>query len=213
MIKSILFGIARSPAAAFTIGHFFAHLSFLLPVRKIYADRRVLVFYHPSPAWDLHVLAVPKTKIRSLIDLDLTAPADRELALSLFQSLALVAAKLNCGAHSFILNGGAYQDVPQMHIHLTGENIGLECSLLAKQAVEHNTVVGYAQIDPEHTFHWIITPRTPSPAAQNSHLQEQGAVVLDMLALAQHLVLSNQLPAYRLIFQSSDPQFGFHLID
>jgi diadenosine tetraphosphate (Ap4A) HIT family hydrolase len=212
MIKSILFAVARRPAAALMMGHFFAHLSFLLPVPKLYADRRVVVFHHPAPSWDVHVLAVPKSKTRSLIDLDLTDSSDREIALSLYQSLAVVAARLKCQQYSLILNGGAYQDVPQLHIHLTGANTGLDCLLSSNEMVEYNRVVGYAQNDLRHPFHWHITTLLPHPAVQDLNLQEHGDALLDMLAFAQHLVQTSQLPAYRLILQSSDPQFGYHLI-
>jgi diadenosine tetraphosphate (Ap4A) HIT family hydrolase len=212
MIKSILFAVARIPAAALMMGYFFAHLSFLLPVHWLYADRRVVVFHHPTPSWDVHVLAVPKSKIRSLIDLDLTASSDREIALSLYQGLVMVAARLKCQQYSLILNGGAYQDVPQLHIHLTGADTGLDCLLSSNEMIEYNSLVGYTQSDSAHTFHWHITTLLPHPAVQDLNLQENGDTLLDMLSFAQHLIRTSHLPAYRLILQSSDPQFGYHLI-
>jgi hypothetical protein len=89
---------------------------------------------------------------------------------------------------------------------------GLDCLLSSNQRVEYNSVVGYTQNDPVHTFHWHITTLMPHLAVQDLNLQEHGDALLDMLSFAQHLVQTSQLPAYRLILQSSDPQFGYHLI-
>jgi hypothetical protein len=73
VIKRTFFHLARSPLSAFFIGHFFAHLSFLLPDIKAHQEPQVLVLRHPLPSYDIHLLAVPKLKVRSFLDLDLTA--------------------------------------------------------------------------------------------------------------------------------------------
>jgi diadenosine tetraphosphate (Ap4A) HIT family hydrolase len=208
LINRIFFHLARSPLSAFFIGHIFAHLSFLLPDIKANQQPQVLVLRHPLPSSDIHLLAVPKLKVRSFLDLDLTAHSDRQLTLSLLRSLAEVAAWLKLNPYTLILNGGKYQDVPQLHVHLIDGNIDLP--------VPAGIGDGHLLVDDDPTdldagpFHLILNPILPQPPLTALHLSDPdyANALLDLLSLARFEIQSHHLAAYRLVLQSSDPQLA-----
>jgi histidine triad (HIT) family protein len=47
-------------------------LSGRVPVRLVAETDRVLAFHHTSPAWDTHIVVIPKQHVRSLVDADAT---------------------------------------------------------------------------------------------------------------------------------------------
>ena len=117
MIGKVLFRIARNRLFDAVVRFGFAHLSALLPVRRVVETRDVLAFRHPRPSWPRHILFVPKASIPSLV-----AVRREQVALvrELFR-LALKAAsrqRLEVDGFAVLVNGGAYQDVGQLHVHL-----------------------------------------------------------------------------------------------
>lgn len=111
------FAIARSSLGKALVGLTFAHLSFVLPVRRIRETTALIAFHHPKPAYRVHILIVPKRIIPGLEALDEFGggllPEIFQMAGHLIQELELEGA----GAQ-LIVNGGKYQDVPQLHFHL-----------------------------------------------------------------------------------------------
>ena len=96
-------------------------MSFALPVDRLKETSTLLAFYHPKPAYPLHILLVPKKPIVSLAELDPAADADflSELyatAQSLVEEFHLADA-----GYRLIVNGGAYQDFPYLHFHLISD--------------------------------------------------------------------------------------------
>jgi diadenosine tetraphosphate (Ap4A) HIT family hydrolase len=213
VIKRTFFHLARSPLSAFFIGHFFAHLSFLLPDIKAHQEPQVLVLRHPLPSYDIHLLAVPKLKVRSFLDLDLTAQSGRQLTLSLFRSLAEVAASLKLNKYTLILNGGQYQDVPQLHVHLIDANLNLPAVVPAGKGDQHLRLDDDTSDIGGGPFHQILTPILPQPPLTVPHLSDHdyANALLALVARAQHLVLQHKPPSFRLIFMSDEPM-QIHLI-
>ena len=117
---AFLFRLARSPLARFVVGWMFAHMSFAIPVHRLRETRTLLAFHHPKPSYPTHILIVPKKALRSLADLD---EADTAFLAELFQTTQGLAAELGLDSTGYrlILNGGKYQDVPQLHFHLISE--------------------------------------------------------------------------------------------
>lgn len=117
MIGKLLFRFARTGLLDAIVRFGFAHASGLLPVRRICQTREVIAFRHPRPAWPRHVLFVPKVPIPSLqaIRSDQVPLVRRVIRLALH-----VASRLGYKRAGFVLlvNGGAYQDVGQLHVHL-----------------------------------------------------------------------------------------------
>ncbi|MDQ3927690.1 MAG: HIT domain-containing protein [Chloroflexota bacterium] len=99
------------------VGLVLARGSGVLPLNKLYESERVIAFRHPQPSYPVHVLIVPKQVRKDLMQLtakDATVLADVALAAQeIVRELGLEAK-----GYRLIANGGAYQDVQQLHFHL-----------------------------------------------------------------------------------------------
>jgi len=92
-------------------------MDFLLPVDRLRETEHLLAFRHPKPAHPFHIVIVPRKEIASFADLD---PADPFLA-DLIAAAQSLAAEYRLPAYRLIVNGGAYQDFPQLHSHLVSD--------------------------------------------------------------------------------------------
>ena len=121
-LSRVLFVIARSRLAAAWIGWSFAYMSWLLPVERLYETEQVIAFYHPRPNHKLHILIVPKRSIRSILDLTGDDASILAAVVAAAQHLVRELALEEVGFR-LIVNGGAYQDVMQVHWHLISDDI------------------------------------------------------------------------------------------
>jgi histidine triad (HIT) family protein len=99
-------------------------MSFALPVQRLRETNTLLAFHHPRPAYRVHILLVPKRAIPGLAALN---PADQAFLSDLIACVQSLVAELGleAGGYRLIANGGAYQDLPQLHFHLVaGEAVG-----------------------------------------------------------------------------------------
>lgn len=89
-----------------------------LPVNKISETESLICFYHPQPVYPLHILLVPKEELPNLSHLE---PRQNEFLQDLFLTVQSLVKefKLEEKGYRLILNGGEYQDFPQLHFHLT----------------------------------------------------------------------------------------------
>ena len=115
--SSALVRLARSSIGTLLIGWVFAHASFAIPLRRLRETKSLLAFHHPQPSYPVHILIMPKKVLRSLADL---TPADAQLLLDIFQAAHSLAVEFNLeqSGYRLIVNGGAYQEVKQLHFHL-----------------------------------------------------------------------------------------------
>jgi histidine triad (HIT) family protein len=97
------------------IGWIFAHLSFVLPVKRLRETETLMAFHHPKPAYPFHILLVPKKAVVSLNELDLT---DTRFLSDLYSTVQNIVSEFEIPAYRLIVNGGEYQDFPQLHFHL-----------------------------------------------------------------------------------------------
>ena len=100
------------------IGWIFAHMSFAIPVKRLRDTETLMAFHHPKPAYKFHVLLVPKKSLASLKDMDsnnITFLSD------LFSTVQSLVDEFQLAAYRLIVNGGEYQDFPQLHFHLTSD--------------------------------------------------------------------------------------------
>jgi histidine triad (HIT) family protein len=119
-VSRLLFSLARSPIGGIIIGWSFAYMSFLIPVDRLHETELVVAFYHPKPSYPTHILIVPKRKIRSILTL---SEADMPIVQDVLATTKQLVAQLGLeeGGFRLIVNGGAYQDVAQIHWHLSVE--------------------------------------------------------------------------------------------
>lgn len=89
-----------------------------LPINKISETDSLICFHHPQPVYPVHILLVPKEELRDLTQLK---TEDSEILQDLFTTVQSLIAELDLEdkGYRLILNGGEYQDFPQLHFHLT----------------------------------------------------------------------------------------------
>jgi histidine triad (HIT) family protein len=100
------------------IGWMFAHMSFAIPVTRLRETETLLAFYHPKPSYPFHVLLVPKKTVPSLKEFD---SADTAFLSDLYFTVQNIVKEYKLPAYRLILNGGEYQDFPQLHFHLISD--------------------------------------------------------------------------------------------
>ncbi|MGE5377802.1 MAG: HIT domain-containing protein [Bacteroidota bacterium] len=105
------------------IGWIFAHMSIVIPVRRLRETETLMAFQHPKPSYAFHVLLVPKKAVTSLKELDA-----RDLAFlsDLYSTVQSLVDEFHLSAYRLIVNGGEYQDFPQLHFHLISDVEGLK---------------------------------------------------------------------------------------
>jgi histidine triad (HIT) family protein len=119
-VSRFLFTVARSPIGALIIGWSFAYLSDFIPVNKLYETDLLVAFHHPRPSHRTHILIVPKRQIRSLLALtDADLPLVQEVIVA--AQYLVNALALEKQGFTLLVNGGAYQDVMQIHWHLISD--------------------------------------------------------------------------------------------
>jgi len=92
-------------------------MSFAIPTERLRETPHLLAFYHPKPAYPVHILILPKKTLRGLEEL---SSADADFLADLFQTVKKLIAELGLetAGYRLIVNGGKYQDFPYLHFHL-----------------------------------------------------------------------------------------------
>ncbi len=90
-------------------------MSFAIPVHRLRETETLLAFYHPKPSYTFHVLLVPKKAVASLKEFDSN---DAAFLSDLFSTVQSLVDEFHLSAYRLIVNGGEYQDFPQLHFHL-----------------------------------------------------------------------------------------------
>jgi histidine triad (HIT) family protein len=120
----LLLYLARLPLARLGLGWAFAHLHFALPLRRLRETETLIAFPHPRPSYPTHILLVPKKAIASPGSI---TRIDAPFLADVFLTAHELAAEFKLDSSGWprpgrgwrlVLNGGAYQDVPQLHFHL-----------------------------------------------------------------------------------------------
>jgi histidine triad (HIT) family protein len=110
--------VLRNRCLAWLIGWIFAHMSFAIPVKRLRKTDTLMAFRHPNPSYPFHVLIVPKKAVPSLTELD---PADTAFLTDLYSTVQFLVQEFKLPAYRLIVNGGEFQDVPQLHFHLIAD--------------------------------------------------------------------------------------------
>ena len=93
-------------------------------VQKVLETKHVLAYYHTKPFYPVHIVAIPKRHIPSLITLE---ESDDGLLLELLGVIRQVASMVTeeNGACRVITNIGNYQDSKHLHWHIvSGKPLG-----------------------------------------------------------------------------------------
>lgn len=97
------------------------HFGFMIPVKYLRDTPTLVAFFHPQPAYPLHILIIPK---RAIADLGEVRPQDQEFLSDLFSCIAGLVDELGLKKNGYrlIANGGKYQEVAQLHFHLVSDH-------------------------------------------------------------------------------------------
>jgi histidine triad (HIT) family protein len=90
-------------------------MSFVIPVKRLRETESLIAFHHPNPSYPFHVLLVPKKAVASLNEFD---PRDTAFLTDLYSTVQSLVSEFHLPAYRLIVNGGEYQDFPQLHFHL-----------------------------------------------------------------------------------------------
>ncbi len=93
-------------------------MSFAIPVKRLRETKTLMAFHHPKPSYPFHVLIVPKKAVRSLKELD---ARDTEFLTDLYVTAQSLVDEFQLPAYRLIVNGGEFQDFPQLHFHLISD--------------------------------------------------------------------------------------------
>lgn len=93
------------------------HMSFAIPLHKLRETPTLIAFHHPKPNYPTHVLILPKKTIANLASL---TAQEAPLLVDVFQVTNSLVEELGLEAAGYrlIVNGGTFQDIPQLHWHL-----------------------------------------------------------------------------------------------
>jgi len=107
----------RLPFFPFLLQFFFAHMTFAIPAQRLCETLTLVAFYHPRPAYPVHILIVPRMPLSSLGDI---RPEHTPFLADLFATVQNLVAELELekSGYRLIVNGGKYQEVPHLHFHL-----------------------------------------------------------------------------------------------
>lgn len=114
-MKKKLFSIAKNSLGNLIVGLAFEKASKLLPIERIYENSKIVVFWHPKPSYEKHILIVPKKSIK---DLSVINKEDKVYLYEVFKAVTKVVFDLNLKDYSVITNGGLRQEIKQLHFHL-----------------------------------------------------------------------------------------------
>ena len=112
-----LLRLARTPFFGGWVGWMCAYMSFAIPLKRLRERESLLAFYHPSPAYPVHILIVPRRACASLLELQSTDAGFMRDLIEVVQEL-VGELGLESQGYRLITNGGAYQEVKQLHFHL-----------------------------------------------------------------------------------------------
>lgn len=109
--------LKHSSLSRVILGWLFATMSFALPVKRLRETSTLVAFYHPKPSYPVHILLVPKKAIASLAEI---SQEDQAFLNELFQCVQSLVDQLGLKEEGYrlIVNGGKFQEIPQLHFHL-----------------------------------------------------------------------------------------------
>lgn len=120
-MNRFLYSIAKTWIGGIILHWIFAYFSFAIPGEKLIETDKLVAFHHPSPSYPLHILIVPKSKLRSVLELPSN---DGSFESGLFKAVNDLVRKFNLEdfGYRLIVNGGSAQDVAHLHFHLVSDD-------------------------------------------------------------------------------------------
>lgn len=86
-----------------------------IPSKKIYEDELVVVFPDINPVAKVHVIVIPKKHIGSVLEIEKEHGED---LVAMYGAAKKVVDDMKLDAFRLSFNGGKFQHVPHLHMHL-----------------------------------------------------------------------------------------------
>ncbi len=96
----------------------FENMSFAIPVKRLRETDTLMAFYHPKPSYPFHVIIVPKKAVASLMHIN---TSDAAFLSDLYATAQSLVDEFKLPAYRLIVNGGEFQEFPQLHFHLVAD--------------------------------------------------------------------------------------------
>ncbi len=198
LLSRTLFRLARNDFTGSIVRWVFAHAAWMLPVRKVATTPTVIAFHHPRPSWETHILLVPKSGIPSLLALD---EAHEPIVLDLLRLADRIARDLAVAGPehrplSLIVNGGAYQDVGQLHFHLvagaTVQQYVRPAAIPPDLLIRSASIQAFDHPTPIRETHVVLRPLPDPPDEHQSKLMTESRVHA-LVATTRRLVQQRNL--------------------
>lgn len=97
-------------------------MSFAIPVKRLRETETLMAFHHPKPSYPFHILLVPKRAVKTLMEFDSN---DSSFLTDLYSTAQSLVKEFHLDAYRLIVNGGEFQDFPQLHFHLISEGYAI----------------------------------------------------------------------------------------
>ena len=121
-MRQSLLNFARSNLGSRLLRTIISRAPSMVPVVKVLENEEIIAFHHPSPAYDTHIVLVPKAAYETLQDL---IGKDAELISSVYEAAIEIASlmKLESDGYRIIVNQGKFQEVGLVHFHLVAGDL------------------------------------------------------------------------------------------
>ncbi len=107
------------------IGFVFTHAGFLMPGERLAESKNWMAVRHPKPGYLVHILMIPKKAISDWLSFPVDEPEIYSEFIQLSQRLIRKEGLEKTG-YRLIINGGEYQLIPQLHVHLVSGDSKLD---------------------------------------------------------------------------------------
>lgn len=226
-MRELLFKVARSDVSGHFIGYAFENMTSLMPLDRVVETSKTIVFKHPVPQWENHLLAVPKKSLRDFSAIDFNNPDHIAHLKDLFISIQQASSRMKLDAYAIMMNGGEYQDVPQLHFHIiAGESKdgtsplypSYRKSVKGKTIDQEDGVIVLESSSPFREFHRVVYSKNTQKTVQNLNLgdDKQLQTLSKILETAQDVIHNSELDRYTLLTVHQPSEVGldltFHLI-
>lgn len=94
-----------------------ARAGFLIPGRHLFDSDDWMAIQHPNPEYPVHIVLIPKKPYRNWLSIDPGRAPEFTEFLKISQQI-IRENNLETSGYRLIVNGGAYQTFPHLHIHL-----------------------------------------------------------------------------------------------
>jgi histidine triad (HIT) family protein len=126
ILKRLIFRIARSKPGGWMIWFILRYFPYLIPYKKLYQDDFIIAISHPLPSYPVHILILPRIYLPEFLALDMQTETGKKIVQSLFQALGVLLKGFEHKNIQLVINGGDYQDVKLLHMHLIESEIKKE---------------------------------------------------------------------------------------